>query len=134
MSFDKYTQTATRLKRMVVGDNMKKILMILMLTTIGFSQWVTVAPKPPVEMRQLFIPMNYWHEQARDSNQVVIPDSFNIAYDVNYRIFMYDEDGKIVGNNQTQGDLQPYLTTAEKLWLKNFLDKYGAIATGLLPE
>jgi len=30
--------------------------------------------------------------------------------------------------------LQPYLTTAEKLWLKNFLDKYGAIATGLLPE
>ena len=77
--------------------------------------------------------MNYWHEQVLDSNNVVIPDSFNIAYDVNYRIFMYNDDGQLVKADVTQGDLTDYMTGDEKVWLKAFLDKYGTIATGLIP-
>ena len=126
----------------------------MILTGFVMAQWVTVAPKPPVEMKQFNIDMNYWHEQvygdtlrpALDEFEVAIPDSFvwagvivaipdsfAITYDVNYRIYMYDEDGKSVGNNITQGDLQQYLTPAEKTGLKGILDKYGAQAIGLLP-
>ncbi len=113
---------------------MKKIIIILIvLTGVLMAQWVAVNPKPPTTMKRLSVSLNFWNTEARDSLQQVIPDSFNISYDVNYQIFMYNEYGQLVKADITQGDLTEYMTANEKVWLKAFLDKYGALAVGLLP-
>ena len=113
---------------------MKKIIIALIFITVAFSQWTVVNPKPPTEMRMLEIPLAFIHTQAVDTNNVAIPDSFNVEYIANYQMYMYNEDGQRVKSDITQGNLIPYLTQEEQLWLKAFLDKYGQIAIGLLPE
>ena len=112
---------------------MKKIIIVLAITSILVAQWGAVNPKPPVLMNPLKIEFTYWNTPVLDSNQVVIPDSFMVSYNVTYRVFLYDEDNKLVRADITQGDLIPLLTTDEQAWLVDFMNKYGALAKGLVP-
>jgi len=53
---------------------------------------------------------------------------------IRFKLEVIDQDGEMIGLNPLQGDLEPYLTLAEKTALLNFMNSLRARAeTEILP-
>ena len=115
---------------------MKRILIALMITGFIYAQDFTNATiKPPVFLKQLSI--------ALVSNYTVVDEVYDFEADtsiapayvdekqgISYMIYLEDEDGK--RTETIQGDLIPYITQAEIIELKAFLDKMVVKANRLI--
>lgn len=90
--------------------------------------------KPPVVMKHLEITIDHWNEPIiNEKTGIAYPDSFKITQSIKYRAYLYDEDGKLVRTDITQGNLLPYMTSAEIQGIQAFLDNMATKAKGLVP-
>ena len=115
---------------------MKKIIIGLILITGLFAQsnFTPLAIKPPVEMNRFEIVIQHLQNRAVDSLGVIIPDSINVtAQSISYIAYLYDEDGKLVKTDLTQGNLAPYMTGIEIIAVQAFLNDMVAKAQRLVP-
>lgn len=114
---------------------MKRIMILIVLTGFLMAQnnWTAQQNKPPVIMKHLEITIDHWNEPVLDSLRQVIPDSFKTTQSIKYRAYLYDEDGKLVRTDVTQGNLLPYMTGAEIQGIQAFLNKMATKAKGLVP-
>lgn len=115
---------------------MKKIIGVLIILTIVFAQsnFPAQVLKPPVIMKHLEITIGHWNEPViNEETGIAYPDSFIITQGIKYRAYLYDEDGKLVQTNVTQGNLLPYMTNAEIQGIQAFLDGMALKAQGLIP-
>ncbi len=116
---------------------MKKITFLIILISFVFAQnnFTPLAMKPPVEMNRLEIVIQHLQSRVVDSLGVVIPDSINVTeQSISYIAYLYDEDGKLVKTELTQGNLIPYMTGIEISALQAFLDNMVAKAQVLIPN
>ncbi len=115
---------------------MKKIAFLIILISFVFAQsnFVPLTMKPPVEMNHFEIIIQHLQSRAVDSLGVVIPDSITFTgQSIVYRAYLYDEDGKLVKTDLTQGNLLPYMSAAEIQGVQTFLDNMVAKAQRLVP-
>jgi len=115
---------------------MKNIIITLIFLTISFAQsnFTPQTNKPLVLMKQLDIVIQHFQDWAVDSLGVIIPDSITFTgQSIVYRAYLYDEDGKLVKTELTQGNLLLYMSAAEIQGVQTFLDNMVAKAQKLVP-
>jgi hypothetical protein len=114
---------------------MKKTLIGLILITGLFPQsnFTPQMNKPPVIMKHLEIVINHYNDWVYDTLGVAIPDTFKIKQSIEYVVYLYDEDDRMVRTEVTQGNLLPYMTSAETQGIQTFLDSMVAKAQKLVP-
>ena len=123
---------------------MKQILIALMFLGIVFAQsnFQEYQSKQPTFIKQTIyelVTTNTQIEIAYETNIVMnadstystvidtIPAHIESIQNIQYHINMYDGEGRLMQSDVFNGNMLPYITQAEAVGLKEFVDKYNVI-------